>query len=494
MGNIRSYTSQVRAPGPVGGRRLDNSDLAPMGRAVQNLGNSAINAAETINKRLAQDEVSDLTAKMSAVHADFTNRLRDKVNSADPGDREFTGKFLDEFDKHLEQYQDNIQTADGRQFLTVRMAQMRGHFLEAASSARADLAGRKAAQDFTDSLNNFSSSLLNDPSSFEMASQMMDQDLETRVRSGMLPREAAMKLQPHAKQELAQAAIRGWADLNPDEAKAQLKSGKWDSHLSGDLKNQLMGEIDQGIRAKEIEDERRKRALEEEQKAAINQTQNDFLGKMTTGELTTKDILKSNLPAFGSGSKEQFLKMMKNNALDQTNATNPALYNDLFQRIHADDNDPRKLIDENELNDYLGKGLSLKSIKELRGELQGKGTEQGKAEAQLKKGLDDIAKSRLTKTDPLTGLMDPVGAENLQRWRSEFNEQWIQKRKEGKKPQQLLDPNSPDYLGKSIDNYRRTSEQIIKDLTKNTKKNPAAAPKMENETPEQYLKRTSKGS
>ncbi len=491
MAQIRQYNSQVRSPGPVQSRRLDNSDVAPIGRAISELGNTITNAAKTIEQRDGQDEVSGLTAKMAENHAQYTNKLRDNLRTADPSDRELTNKFLADYDQNMEKMSEGVQTVAGRQYFNERRSQMRSHFLESAATGQAELAGIKSTEDYNSSLNNFTSSLINDPSSFDLASDMMNKDLEARVNSGMLPREAALKLKSYSERELAQSAIRGWADVNPEYAKKQLESKRWDKHLGGDLKNQLYGEIDQSIRAKEIEGERFKRLQEEAKQAKIFETQNNFLEKMVSGELDTKSILKSDLPAFGSGSKEQFLKMMKSNALTKP-STNYAVYNELFDRIHAEEGDPRKITDENDLNEYMGSGLNMSSLRQLRQEMQGYGTEEGKAETKLRKGIDDIAKSRLTKSDPLTGLMDPTGAENLQRWRAEFNKEFQEQRKAGKTPQQLLNPDSPDYLGKTIQNYVRTPDQILKDMTKGIKKSatPTAAPRKQGETAADYIKRT----
>lgn len=221
-----------------------------------------------------------------------------------------------------------------------------------------------------------------------------------------------------------------------------------------------------------------KRQLEEEQKGI----QNDLLGKLDKFELTPTDVLSSKLNPFGSGSKEAFLQLIKTqDKLGETIKTDPATFERLYNNIHLPEDNPQKLRDENVLNGYFGKGLNLQSVKDLRAEIQGRRTEEGQVESELKKGVMDAAKTALTGSNELVGIRDPIGDEQLQKFRSFFLSEYPKLRKEGKSAKELTDPDSPSYLGKAIARYKRTPQQMMADMTNSMK--PAAVPEDEEGKP-----------
>lgn len=458
MPKIRAYETQTQVQGPIDSKGITVGNLG-----IGNLGDSVSSLGEVLAKRNEQSEVSDVTAKFAAAHADFTSALKDQIRTADPSDKNFVSNFMETYDAHAEALGEGISTAEGNRHYQQLAATYRGHFLESAIAGQAELAGEKSKQDYTGSLTNWSSSLRNDPSSLDFIKAQHDQYLNDLVSKGSLSREQAIKLKLPGDQDLAQNAIRGWIDLNPTLAKKQLSEGRWDSEINGDTKNQLLGQADQGIRAAEME---RQRQLAEQQRILQKKqevTQNGFLQKMVDGTLTDKDILNSNLDPFGSGSKEQFIQLMKAH-MEHKLQDDPGTVRDLFDRIHLPDGDPKKITDENELNSYVGRGLGLTTLQTFRGEIDGTRSEQGKIEGELKKGVIDVAKSALTRSNPLTGIRDPRGDEQLQKYMTFFLNQYSEQRKAGKTANQLLDPGSPDYLGKSIRSFVRSMPQVMKDL------------------------------
>lgn len=192
-------------------------------------------------------------------------------------------------------------------------------------------------------------------------------------------------------------------------------------------------------------------------------TQNAFLVKLANNELSTKDILNSNLDPFGSGGKETFIKLMQ--ADDRK--TDPGDWNDIFQRIHLPDGDPNKLQDENELNKLVINGtLGRKDLPFMREEILGTHTEEGKNRAAMLAGLHKVAEQALSKKNPLLGIQDPQGEENLLGF-TKFARDAIQaKIRAGESYMPLLDPTSKDWLGRSIGQFARSPTEIIRDMTK----------------------------
>ena len=463
---IREYESRTRSVGANQGPAYSGQQFgAAQGEAASQLGGAIQGTAEVVAKKIDQQNTSDVTAKLTKANADLTIDLQNVIRTAAPGDKTAFEDYQKRAEETIDAIGESASTSGARTFYSEASARIKGQLAKTSADGQAELAGIKAVQDYSITQNSLSAAAMADPSSLMLQRELHTQNIENLVNSGQLPREKAMQLQTQGDQQLSKAAMRGWTNLNPDYAKEKLKSGEFDATLGADGKAQMLGEIDQAVRAKEIEAERRLREQERIVKMQQEKTQNEFLSAMTKGGLTTKAVLNSNLEAFGSGSKEQFLNMLKmKNSPDEKLKTDPSTMISLFNRIHLPDDDPNKLRDDNALNDYFGKGLSLADIGRLRDEIQGKNTEAGSIESDMKRGLVDIAKGKLTKSNPLTGFRDPLGDEQMQKFQAWFLDTYKEQRAAGKSSAALLNPDSPEYLGKYISNFTRTNQQIMQSL------------------------------
>lgn len=249
--------------------------------------------------------------------------------------------------------------------------------------------------------------------------------------------------------------------------------------------------LQHAILAKHVEEERALALQKQQEEIQQKAIQNVFLQRMQNNQLTTQDVLSSKLAPFGSGSKEEFLRMLKPTA----DKTDPALFNELFARAHLPDGTTGKLVDENQLNQYVIAGrLSMEDLGKLRGEIVGNKTTDGQSEEKLKEGLYNVAKNTLVHSNALIGLQDPAGEENLQRFTSWFIGEYAKQRAAGKSPQQLLSPDSSDYLGTRLQSYVKSPQQIMQSVLQSATQAPAAnaVPRKEGESADDYLKRIGK--
>lgn len=477
MGVIREYQQQTRSIGAVDGPAY-SADMfgAQEGRAAEKLGTAVQGVAETVGKRLDQENTSDITQKVTKAQADLAIKLRDTIRTAEPGDKKVFEAYNQEVEDTLGKIGEEANTVSARAFYGEASTRIKGQLAQTAADGQADLAGVKAVTDYTQTQNNLTATTLANPNTVDLQRQIHKQAIENLVATGQLPREKAIQLERQGEEALAVAAVRGWADLNPEHARKKLKSGEFNDRLGADGVAKLEGEIDQAIRAKEVDAERRRIQQERVVKQQQQQTQNDFLEAMVEGKLDTKMILQSNLEAFGSGSKEQFIQMMKASN-ERKLETNPAVLTSLFERIHLPDSDPNKIIDEAELNQEVIKGnLSLTDLNRLRDEVQGSQTAQGKIEADLKKQVFEMAKSKLTKTNPLTGFRDPDGDEAMAKFMVLYQEEYKAGRAKGIPATELNNPNSEHYLGKYADGFMRTNKQIQQSLLKRARGGPSTRP------------------
>jgi hypothetical protein len=465
---IREYQRQVSAPGAIQQPQYSPNQFgAQEGRALENLGGAVSQVADVVAKRLDQENTSDVTQKLTKANADLAMDLQNTLRTAQPGDK----KVFEDYNKRVEDTLGKIgeeaNTVSARNFYGDTSVRIRAQLTQTAANGQADLAGVKAVTDYTSSLNNLSAATLADPSSASLQRELHGKTIENLVATGQLPREKALQLQMQGDQALAKSAVRGWIQLDPEYAKQKMKTGEFDKDLGAEGKVQLYGEADQAIRGKEIDIERRRAQQERVVKQQQQQTQNKMLQAMVDGSLDTKSILNSNLEAFGSGSKEQFLNMLKMaNSSEVKLKDDGAVVQNLYSRIHLPDGDPNKLTDENELNNFFGRGLGFAGLNHLRDEMQGRQTEAGKIESDMKKQVFEIAKSKLTKSNPMIGIRDPEGDENMARFNAFFQQEYKEQRAKGVLASALLNPDSPQYLGKNIAQYVRTPQQIMQSLVK----------------------------
>lgn len=148
-----------------------------------------------------------------------------------------------------------------------------------------------------------------------------------------------------------------------------------------------------------------------------------------------------------------------------TKTYGPGFYT-LFQQAHLPDGDPNRLTDQSQLYGHVGPNgdLTLSGFDRLTQELAGKRTVDGAAEGEMKKQFLANAKQQLSGQDPLLHIRDPKGEELYLKFMGQFFPAYDKAKAEGKSPAALLNPDSPDYLGKAIAGFRRAPAQFMKDL------------------------------
>lgn len=469
MPEIKEYSLRGEVSGPVGVRRATGEDFgAQAAEGVQQVAGKTLELTGVIHKAQTAKEISDLGAEFAKAQAELSVEYQKQLNDGTLTVDEFTQKVKDRTDEIGE----SASTPGARAYYTKASATINGHFLEKSAFGQAQLAGAKTKRNYAEQLNSSTITLTHDPSSFPTTLKLQMANIENLVAAGTLPAEAAEKLKIESQNDLAKAATQGWINLNPQGAKEMIEQGEWDKYYGTEtvdgatVKKQMLLQADQAIHAQEVEQNRLKKQQEELKKEQQQQTQNDFLQAMVDGKLTAKDILASNLDPFGSGSKDTMLRLLEQSNNEKLK-TDPAVFTDLFTRIHLPATDPKALNDENELNVYVSRGvLKLEDAIKLRKEMQDKGTQAGDIEGQLKKGLTDIAQGKLTKSNPLTRFKDPVGDANYQKWLSDFLTRYNDGKKKGLTPQQMLTPGEKEYLGNNIDNYVRSQTDVIKDTVR----------------------------
>lgn len=456
MGQIKEYQSNAEAVAPVS-RGAQGVDTSNIGKGMANFGEAVGDLGFALVKRKEQQEIQDASVKLSEAHAQITNELADSVQRGDLNPDEFSHQV----GERMQGISDELMTPGARNYFKTNSARLQGHFLESAMAGSRELAGAKARASYETSLNNSSSALLNDPSSFDIAAERHKTEIDSLVQSQGLPAHVAEQLKVEGKATLAKQAVRGWIKNNPEDAKKQLDEGKWDEHFSGDVKKQMYGEIAERETAIRVDKERQRQEQERLKDERNELLADKFVRQSVAGGLQATQIAESSLP---SGLKRTIIDWNEQqNARPMKTSSNT--YLSVLEQIHIDPNSPQaafKITKEDQIRAYVGKGLTMNDYIELTEELNGGKTPEGKEMHALKNQFEESVKAKLVKKN-WTGMQDAAGEENFLRWRTEFSNEVNKYKAAGKDPRVLWDPNAKEYFGNRTNDYVKSSRQIMKD-------------------------------
>lgn len=138
----------------------------------------------------------------------------------------------------------------------------------------------------------------------------------------------------------------------------------------------------------------------------------------------------------------------------------------LFNKVHSLGDD--KINSIAELQKHVGQDgdLTIAGYDRLSKELAGKNTPEGDSIGIAKKNFLALAKQQISGQDDILRIRDPKGEENYQRFLSAALPAYDQGIAEGKSAIDLLNPDSKDYIGKTIPSFKRTLAEQMADMEK----------------------------
>jgi len=322
--------------------------------------------------------------------------------------------------------------------------------------------------------------VLRDPAQFD--AQLTQFDAALADAATVLPPAELVKVREAGHEALAIAAVQGMASESAAEALGAVKAGAFDDYLSADQVGKLTGQLENQVERERRQAEEMARArqadyraqvrfdmaMEEERlRGARQETANAFLARLNdptneAGALTRQEVIASDLPAFGVGSKDTFLDMLNRDPA-ATQKTDPAVYNDLFLRVQNG-----QITDETELLPFVGQGLKPSDVRTLGEDIARLNKPAETAEEEAQKSTEALfdaflksAKSRLDLTT-LFGK-DPEGSELFYRFNFLAKRRYEAMVKAGEDPLTLVDPSSKNYLGKLLEAppFKRTPRDIM---------------------------------
>lgn len=289
----------------------------------------------------------------------------------------------------------------------------------------------------------------------------------------------------------------------PTEASRAPTNPDWFNRLDWKQQFEIIHDAEQGVRANQVRDAQTIQLAEQQRKTQQQKSMNTMFDRIgsTDNPLTVAEIRTSDLDY---QNKEHMLTAI--NAVNRGEmATDPAVFNDLFHRIHLPDGDPDKITDDDVLSSYVGKGLALEQRNQLVAEITGKKTAQGKMTDELQRSFFTNARKQIDGS--ISSMIDSSGSDKYYKF-NQFALGYINDElKRGTPPADIFNPDSKKYVGQYIPLFRdarepnkntygpfiSTTEQAQRMQKENGRLATVAIPKIRpGETPAEFLRRVRK--
>jgi hypothetical protein len=257
-------------------------------------------------------------------------------------------------------------------------------------------------------------------------------------------------------------------------------------------KPKLLDHAEKEIAANDIDGQRAQKQLELQAKLKSDSTENDLLKDLYSAQpkTTVKDIVNND--NLTREAKERMIGVA-NRALQDTDKADKTYgkgFYDLYQKVHAPDGDPGKITDPGVLYQHVGPAgdLTVAGVDKLYQEIQARRTPEGVAEGEMKKQFLSTVKGQISGSDEGLHLKDPKGDQLYLKWLATALPAYDEAKKAGKTPAQLLNPDSPDYIGKTADQFKRPMTQWFADnIADPPKVEPAAFDAAQIKSPEALI-------
>lgn len=475
MPRIQEYSPRVSPSGPVPVPDLSTGG-ADIARGLSNLGAGLYQAGAAMKEREERRDATDASARLLQYRAERTAALQQQVRELNVNDPDavdtFVQKFNEETANGLAELEGTAKTDRGRDEYLTHGARLMADLSERAIAEQAALGGKHDRNTVEGAYAYGSSAVRADPTQYDAILQAADSIVDGQKYLDGADRE---KLKQDGRFALGTDFVRGMIDANPDAAFEGLKKGAWDDRLGKDAKNVLIGEAEQAIRARQTEADRIRAERLRAKKEAQQATADGFYTRLYEGDLSMKEVIQSNLDAFGENSKEEFRKLIQAHADDQAHPirTVQSEFTKLTSRVWAGEVTSLSEIRQAYTDKKI---ISREDEQWLEGQWTDLQTPDGSRLGQVQKQFLDGIKPQIDKSNPLMGNLDPSGAEMFAQFQREVAAKVAAQRAAKKDPFALFDRNSPEYLGPLAASFRTTMQQSMNNINRTISGQPATAP------------------
>lgn len=188
-------------------------------------------------------------------------------------------------------------------------------------------------------------------------------------------------------------------------------------------------------------------------------------------------------PAFADDpSRKEALYKMQQAAMAGGNDHDTKTYGrgfyQAFREVHAPADDPNRITDPSQLYSRVGPDgdLTVAGVEKLARELQDKRTPEGEAWAEMQKQFMRNAHAQISGHDEGLHIRDPRGEELFLKFMAQALPAIQEAKAAGKAPAEIFSPDSKDYVGKLISNFKRPMSQWVADIAHDATGTPSGPP------------------
>ena len=477
MPNIEQYDSEVSPEATINTERA--SGISGVGSGLQAFGQGVETLGKGLTEFQSRKEIAQNYKGISDTQTNAVAQIKNLNKSL--SDEEITQFMAQNFETPIQNMRDNTLTATGSDTLEKQSDYTKKYVFGALLAKNSVLKSAEIDAGAQDIAQKQGQLLMENPSAatFDHANTIYS----NYVNDSMSPVKGSAESQMVLKKQQNTWALNwfsGVLDKQGPEAAQKLKdSGQLDNYLGYGKQNGkkdddvwMDGQIAMGRKAVQAQQAQAEMARKKAQAVKDTALEDTFLRGLVPQDpndpnpippTTAKAILSSDIS--DPGKKMALVRFVEAQAKG-TDATDPALFNRLQQRIHLPDNDHDQLNNMQELQKYAGNGLGSAKFAQLRKEMLDRTTDSGNNEAKLKQSVLQTAKDTLIQTT--MGIKDPNQEMNYYAASEALNNAYSQGRQRGLTPEQLTVPyiggkTNPDYIGHLIPLFKKTPQQAAQE-------------------------------
>lgn len=471
---IQEYNPTAEVAGPFQTRQARDLDTGNAGGALSRIGASIEDIGGEMHKHDAQSEISNLTVQMSAAHANLTNDLQTALTAPEAGNnKDLATDYMQKYDDTMSDIGNTASTPEAQKYFQEQNAQTRAHMFVSAVQGQSKVAGAQAVSDYSTAKDNWASTLVSSPDQFQTLKGQHSALLQTMVDSNRLNQNQADELRSQGETDLAKAAVRGQAQIDPQGTLKQLnaKDSPWNQYFTGDQKYEMIRGAETAVNQQEIQQDKAQRAQQRIQEQQTQAWQNQRAADIRNGDTSDEAQARAANPPPNTKWQdiEAMQKYQKYNQ-DVKFDTNKGAMSALYERIHNPSDPSQKITSPGQIYSLAAGLVSPRDTDYLVKELSSKDNPDNKNEMQLKDSFVKMALGQLNPIPLTPGQRTP----DQQGFLGAFLPAYEKAKAAGKDPVNLLTPGNPDYMGNLIHSMAQTPSQAIHQMVNNPTNVPAS--------------------
>ncbi len=478
MPQIKPYTSQVGATGPVNQRRAEAVSIGP---GLNKLGEGIGQLGEGLYDVQASDEINKGSAALAKLRIEkldeLNNMARQGSLAGDTRSKEDKSKtkiikdalsnyndFIDDYNNKASAISEELTTSKAKNYFNKISQDSQADFQQKFYAIRQEQAGDVAEAAFRQNGDYYGTMIYKNPQDAKKYKAEYFDFLSKVVDRKIMSPTIIQKHNEEEKKKFAKYQVLGTLNGYKDgisRAKKLLENKDVYMDLGADGIEQMHDQIRQKENAVYIDSVRSDLIQKKREKKLTDKAIAEYTEKLADGSASAQDIF--NDPNIPDSAKPHLMNVAQN--LNNKNMyVNYDLAKTVFDNIHAEEGDPKRINDVSQFAGFVGKGLDINSFKTLKAEFDKVnspeyGADQNPRQTLLNKAFDYYRANPDSK--------DPRGNKrgyNFAQYLIKAEELAAQK---GIPPSELYKETSPNYMGKEIKNFKsQTMQEKVKETLK----------------------------